>query len=79
MYPYPVINGRVWVKLIKWFYLTPLVESNRESLQNKIPILLNVEDDPKTFNGSMSSRDASFFREVINDEWTHYCLTILGF
>ena len=45
-----------------------LVESNRESLQNKIPILLNVENDSKIFSVIMSSRDASFRRGVVNDE-----------
>ena len=31
-------------------------------------ILLNVEDDSKRFSEAMLSRDASFWREVVNDE-----------
>ena len=45
-----------------------LVEGNRNDVTNKIPILLNVEDDPKTFNKAIASRDATFWREAINDE-----------
>ena len=37
---------------------------------NKIPILLNVEEDitPKTYKEALSSRDSSFWKEAINDE-----------
>ena len=48
--------------------LTFLVEGDRNGVLNKIPLLLNVEEDPKTFREAMSSRDASFWREVVNDE-----------
>ncbi|XP_024028034.1 uncharacterized protein LOC112093571 [Morus notabilis] len=34
----------------------------------KIPLLLNVEEDPKTFSEAMSSKDASFWRKAVNDE-----------
>ena len=37
-----------------------LDEGNRESLQNKIPILLNVGCDPKTFIEAISSRESAF-------------------
>ena len=33
-----------------------------------IPIILQVEDDPKTYKEAMSSRDATFWKETINDE-----------
>ncbi|XP_071920799.1 uncharacterized protein [Coffea arabica] len=45
-----------------------LVEGDRQFLLDKIPVLLTVEDDPKTFSEAMKSRDASFWREAINDE-----------
>jgi len=48
--------------------LTFLVEGDRNGVLNKIPLLLNIEEDPKTFNEAMSSRDASFWREAVNDE-----------
>ena len=34
----------------------------------KIPILLIVEDDPKTFREAMASRDVAFWKEAVNDE-----------
>lgn len=45
-----------------------LVEGDRDNILNKMPILLNIEEDPKTFNEAMTSRDASFWKEAINDE-----------
>lgn len=45
-----------------------LVEGDRNNVLNKIPLLLNIEEDPKTFGEAMSSRDASFWREAVNDE-----------
>ena len=44
-----------------------LVEGNRTKVCNKIPILLNVEDDPKTFQEVMSSKGVAFWKEAIND------------
>ena len=41
---------------------------DRTTVLNKIPILLNIEDDPKTFQEAMSSRDVDFWKEAINDE-----------
>ena len=49
--------------------LSFLVEGDRNKVLNKIPILLNLEEeDPQIFGEAMSSRDASFWREVVNDE-----------
>ena len=45
-----------------------LVEGNRDSLLNKTPILLSVEDDPKTYDEATKSRDAAFCKEAMNDE-----------
>ena len=45
-----------------------LVEGNRVDVLNKIPILLMVEDDPKTYKEAMLSRDVAFWKEAINDE-----------
>lgn len=45
-----------------------LVEGNRNNILIKEPLFLNVEEDPKTFSEAMSSRDVSFWREVINDK-----------
>ena len=36
---------------------------------NKIPIVFNIEDDPKTFEDQvMTSRDSTFWKEAVNDE-----------
>ncbi|XP_071928279.1 uncharacterized protein [Coffea arabica] len=45
-----------------------LVEGNRDFLLNKTPILLNVEDDPKTYDEATKSSDAAFWKEAVNDE-----------
>ena len=45
-----------------------LVEGNREKVFNKFPFIGNVEKDPNTYNKTMASRDATFWREAINDE-----------
>ena len=45
-----------------------LVEGNRVDVLNKIPILLMVEDDPKTYKEAMLSRDVAFWKEAINNE-----------
>ena len=46
-----------------------LVEANIKKVLKKIPILLNVEDDPKSLSEAMTSRDAAFWKEAINDEF----------
>ena len=45
-----------------------LMEGNRDNILNKIPILLNIEEDPKTFKEVITSRDVAFWKEAINDE-----------
>ena len=45
-----------------------LMEGNRDNVLNKILILLNIEEDPKTFKEAMASRDVAFWKEAINDE-----------
>jgi hypothetical protein len=45
-----------------------LMEGNRDNVLNKIPILLNIEEDPKTFKEAMAFRDVAFWKEEINDE-----------
>ena len=45
-----------------------LIEGNRQVVLNKIPIVFNTEDNPKTFEEAMASRDSAFWKEVVNDE-----------
>ena len=45
-----------------------LVEGDNEETTWKHPIVLQIEDDPKTFKEAISSRDSSFWKKAINDE-----------
>ncbi|GKB04884.1 retrovirus-related pol polyprotein from transposon TNT 1-94 [Tanacetum coccineum] len=46
-----------------------LVEGDNENnVVNKIPVLLNVEDAPKTYKEAMTSRNSAFWKEAIDDE-----------
>jgi hypothetical protein len=44
------------------------VEGDRNTILKKTPMILNIEDDPKTFGQAMSSRDVAFWKEAVNDE-----------
>ena len=37
-----------------------LIEGNRQVVLNKIPIVFNTNDDPKTFEEAMASRNSTF-------------------
>ena len=45
-----------------------LLEGNRDNVLSEIPILLNIEEDPKKFKEIVASRDVAFWKEAINDE-----------
>ncbi|GKB25313.1 zinc finger, CCHC-type containing protein [Tanacetum coccineum] len=46
-----------------------LVEGDNENnVVNKIPVLLNVEDAPKTYKEAITSRNSAFWKEAIDDE-----------
>nr|GEV66141.1 valine--tRNA ligase, mitochondrial 1-like [Tanacetum cinerariifolium] len=46
-----------------------LVEGNNENnVINKIPVLLNVKDAPKTYKEAITSRNSTFWKEAIDDE-----------
>ena len=45
-----------------------LVEGSRDEILNKIPIVMHLEEDPKTYSNAMTSRDSIFWKEVVNDE-----------
>ncbi|KAJ9543865.1 LOW QUALITY PROTEIN: hypothetical protein OSB04_023572 [Centaurea solstitialis] len=49
-------------------FLSYLVEGNHKKVTREIIFSINIDDDPKTFEETMSSRDASLWREAINDE-----------
>ena len=37
-----------------------LIEGNRQVVLNKIPFVFNIEDDPKSYEEAMASRDSTF-------------------
>ena len=45
-----------------------LVEENRQVVLNKISIVFNTDDDPKSYEEAMASRDSTFWKETVNDE-----------
>nr|GEZ23189.1 zinc finger, CCHC-type [Tanacetum cinerariifolium] len=46
-----------------------LVESDNENnVVNKIPVLLNVKDAPKTYKEAIASRNSAFLKDAIDDE-----------
>ncbi|GJR58704.1 retrovirus-related pol polyprotein from transposon TNT 1-94 [Tanacetum coccineum] len=46
-----------------------LVEGdNKNNVVNKIPVLLNVEDAPKTYKEAITSRNFAFWKEAIDNE-----------
>ena len=45
-----------------------LVEGNRQVVLNKISVVFNTEDDPKSYKEAMASRDSIFWKEAVNDE-----------
>ena len=50
-------------------FIVCLVEGDQHNnVVNKHNVVLNIEDDPKTYSEAMSSRDSSFWKEAIDDE-----------
>ncbi|KAJ9561022.1 hypothetical protein OSB04_006182 [Centaurea solstitialis] len=45
-----------------------LVEGSRKKVTREVILSFNVNNEPKTFKEAMSSRDASLWKEAINDE-----------
>ncbi|KAD3337350.1 hypothetical protein E3N88_32870 [Mikania micrantha] len=45
-----------------------LVEGTRNKVQYQYQYCYNIEEDPKTFSEAMNSRDANFWKEVMQDE-----------
>ena len=65
-------------------FLSYLVEGTHNKVTREVILSINTDDDPKTFKEAMSSRDASLWKEAINDEMdsimgngTWYWLTYL--
>jgi hypothetical protein len=45
-----------------------LVEGDRNTVLKITPMIRNMEDDPKTLSQAMSSKDAVFLKEAVNNE-----------
>ncbi|GJU72860.1 zinc finger, CCHC-type containing protein [Tanacetum coccineum] len=48
--------------------ITCHVGDNENNVVNKIPVLLNIEDAPKTYKEAITSRNSAFWKEAIDDE-----------
>ncbi|KAL6320637.1 hypothetical protein AAG906_008637 [Vitis piasezkii] len=55
-----------------------LVEGNREDIIRKIPIVLQIEEDPKTYKEAMASRDVAFGKRLSMMKWIQLCPTKHG-
>ena len=42
-----------------------LVEGNKDKVVRTIPIVLQVEDDPKTYKEAIASKDVIFWKDAI--------------
>ena len=45
-----------------------LVEGSRDEISNQYSYCFSFEEDPKTFDEAMRSRDVAFWKEALNDE-----------
>jgi hypothetical protein len=45
-----------------------LVEGDRNNLMRVYPIIYNLDENPQTYSEAMKPHDASFWKEVVNDE-----------
>ncbi|GKF78660.1 hypothetical protein Tco_0234228, partial [Tanacetum coccineum] len=45
-----------------------LVEESRDEIASQYSYCYSVEEDPKTFDEAMKSRDVAFWKKAINDE-----------
>ncbi|GJW27482.1 zinc finger, CCHC-type containing protein [Tanacetum coccineum] len=45
-----------------------LVEGSRDQVGSQYSYRFSIEEDPRTYNEAMQSRDAAFWKEAINDE-----------
>ncbi|KAL6339480.1 hypothetical protein AAG906_033019 [Vitis piasezkii] len=55
-----------------------LVEGNREDIIRKIPIVLQIKEDPKTYKKAMASRDVAFGKRLSMMKWIRLCPTKHG-
>ncbi|KAF5775122.1 putative RNA-directed DNA polymerase [Helianthus annuus] len=49
-------------------FFSYLVEGTQKKVMREVIFAVNLDDDPKTFNEAMSSRDAPLWKEAVNDE-----------
>ena len=47
------------------------MERSRDEVVLQYYYCYNIEDDPKTFNEAMESRDVAFWKEAIDDELSY--------
>ena len=55
-----------------------LVEGSRNGVFNKIPILLHLEEDPKTYKEALASKDSVFWKDQLMMRWILLCQLVCG-
>nr|GEW41301.1 hypothetical protein [Tanacetum cinerariifolium] len=55
-------------KILRSYFFSYLVEGTQKKVTKKVIFSINIDNDPKTFSESMSSRDAPLWNEAVNDE-----------
>ena len=68
LFPYTTLFRSLDSDFVSPDSITFLVEANREKVLDFTPMILNVDSDPKTFREAMTSRDAAFWQEAVNDK-----------
>ncbi|GJX30374.1 zinc finger, CCHC-type containing protein [Tanacetum coccineum] len=67
--PKPRKGKRVWkAKSYGSDFQLYLVERSRDQVGSQYSYCYSIEEDPRTYNEAMQSRDAAFWKEAINDE-----------
>ncbi|GJX10320.1 hypothetical protein Tco_0200179 [Tanacetum coccineum] len=67
--PEPRRNNRAWVaKSYGFDFQLYLVEGSRGEIVSQYSYCYSTEEDPKTFDEAMKSRDVAFWKEAVDDE-----------
>ncbi|GJU87594.1 zinc finger, CCHC-type containing protein [Tanacetum coccineum] len=67
--PGPRKGKRVWkAKSYGFDFQLYLVEGSRDQVGSQYSYCYSIEEDPRTYNEAMQSRDAAFWKEAIDDE-----------
>nr|GEX16011.1 reverse transcriptase domain-containing protein [Tanacetum cinerariifolium] len=66
--PFPKVDRQSEMLELVHSDICELNGNNENNVVNKIPVLLDVEDAPKTYKEAITSRNSAFWKEAIDDE-----------